>query len=274
MSAFQRGRVFEPEDGHWERILERSLKSTGRPARNKIYGSSAGLCERQTAGLILLPKGVTEERNAATQFYFSIGNAFEQVVERALKADGSWLASEMIVKLPVGEYEVSGRIDFVVQGDERPLLVELKTCGKVPEKPRPYQLAQLHTYLLVTGFPSGLLWYISRSVAGWSGTIQQRVFEVTPTEQELKVAANSIAVGAAYAAAERLPARPDRMRKYKCGFCPLIPHCWDDEKLVDVPQATPAERIALQETARDLFNELMDGREARRELFMETLAED
>lgn len=232
-SPFRTGKYLESKPGRWEALLERNLKEVGYPSRSKIYGSNAGLCERQTAGLLLLSDEHEAHLNAASQFYFSIGSTYETLVKRALEREGILLVDEMPIELDIGNTSVSGRIDFVIEdpNNHDMVLVELKSCGKLPTQPKYHHLAQLQTYLLLSGLPRGLLWYISRSVADYTGKVSQVVFEVEPTEDEFHQVALSLARGAIFAKEGAIPPIPAHMRKYKCGFCPLVPYCWDGEDI-------------------------------------------
>src|SRR5690606_14022881 len=139
--VFSVGYTRDLADNYWESILERELTSTGYPSRDRIFASSGGLCERQTAGMMLVPEHYEDHRNGAAQFYFAIGSQFEKIVERALKSSGNWLDSEFRVESYLPEIPVSGRIDFVVSDDDGVHLVELKTCGKLPSGPKDHHLA-------------------------------------------------------------------------------------------------------------------------------------
>lgn len=273
--VFRKGRPNQRARG-WTDLIEDGLASVGEPSRDKIYASNAGLCYRQTAGLLLLPDEHQVERKASTQFYFKIGSAFENVMQRAFRHEGVYLDAETQVRVNVGDYEVSGRIDFVLEDisnpDGDPVLVELKTCGKLPSVPRPYQKAQLLTYLLLTGMPKGLLWYVSRNVAKWDGTLLQRVFEVVPTQEELERTAQNLAIGSVYAKAKHLPPVPPFMRISKCGFCPLKPLCWDDVDLDLETEAGPPDSVALAEEAQQLADELLEARADNRNAFLHTFA--
>jgi len=256
MSAvFKTGRKREPspEDKKWESILEKQLKSTGKPSRDRIFASKAGLCERQTAGMIVMDNSVTDPRKASAQFYFAAGNAFEDVVSRAFKKSGLMVDRETRVELDLMEdTPISGRIDFIIKDPDDPeqlVLVELKTCGKLPSKPKPPHLAQLMTYLVLTGMPKGVVWYISRNVADYTGTLKQVAFVVEPTPEERKETALRLAIGSVYGDAGLLPDIPPHMKRYKCGFCPLIPFCWDNKEM----SGLDASKIPDNKTKRELL---------------------
>lgn len=258
--AFTVGRKKKPEL-KWESVIERNLISYGRSSRDRIFASSSGLCARQTAGLILMDDDVEEKRLASAQFYFKIGSVYEKIMERAFRKSGLFLDAETRVELDIGPIPTSGRIDFVLRDpndNDEVVLVELKSCGKLPDKPRPYQLAQLHTYMVMTGMEKGVIWYVSRSIAGWNGKLLQRAFEIEMTTAQRETIAMNIAVGAHFAKSKVLPNIPPDMKKYKCGFCPLVPLCWDKHHIgMDVGSASKKERLDLRRLAENDVSEVM-----------------
>jgi hypothetical protein len=224
-----RKRKISKVDLKWEGIIERNLKSVGKSGRDRIFASAAGLCERQTAGLMLLFDESGDKRRASTQFYFKIGNAFEDVMSKAFQKAKMEVDRETRIEAYHAELPVSGRIDFILRDPENDelVLMELKTCGKLPTQPKPAHLAQLMVYLTLTGQERGLLWYVSRTIAGWDGDLKQRVFEIEPTAIDKYNVSLKMAIGALAAKQGMLPPKPDSMKRYKCGFCTLIPHCWE-----------------------------------------------
>lgn len=258
MSAIKSGKV---DTGFsWEGLVEQNLITYPKHKREGIYASNSSLCQRQTAGLQLLSFSPTKtRRQASAQFYFKIGSAIEKVMERALKKSGKLIGSEVYVQSTIDELPVSGRIDFVVNDPEDDiLLVELKSCGKLPNSPKPYQLAQLHTYMLLTGVHKGLLWYVSRHVAGWDGGVIQRAFKVEPTQDVLEHAALQMIRGAVAGNRGVLPPIPAHMKKYKCGFCPLVPFCWDNEDVgLKFRQPKDGEVDEMNKEIDQIYNDLI-----------------
>lgn len=221
-SPFKKGRINEPKRFTWEGVLEKGLTKSA----DRLFASRAGLCYRQTAGEKLFTQ--IEERDASSEFYFGIGNAFEKTMEKAFKNQNVYVDSEVNVLSPYTELNVSGRIDFVLRHPESQelLVTELKSCGKLPTKPRPYQLAQLMVYLTLTGMPKGLMWYMSRNVAEWNGPLLTKVFEIEPTDEERHHTIRQMFIGSEYFKMRKLPHMPKHMNKSACGFCSLTNYCW------------------------------------------------
>lgn len=269
-----RKRKISKLDLKWEGIVERNLRSVGKSGRDRIFASAAGLCERQTAGLMMLFDETGDPRRASTQFYFKIGNAFEDVISRAFQKSHMEVDRETRIEAYHDDLPVSGRIDFVLQDPENEelVLMELKTCGKLPPRPKPVHLAQLMVYLTLTGTPRGLLWYISRSVAGWDGDLKQKVFEIEPTEEERYKVALKMAIGALSAKRGFLPQRPEDLKRYKCGFCALIPHCWDG-KDVGVKGKTPSakQHLTILKEADVIAKDVIENQPRLKEAFEKTM---
>jgi hypothetical protein len=237
-----------------------------------MFASSAGLCERQTAGIVQLPENLSHLQKGSSQFYFALGSTFEQVMEKAFLNAGVYVDSEPRIESYHPELNVSGRIDFVLRDpdDGELVLAELKSCGgKLPDRPRPYQLAQIKVYMALTGMPRGLLWYVSRSIAGWDGKILQRAFDVQMTRPELFKVINTMVKGQLHLNANTLPDKPFDMKKSHCGFCPLYPHCWNDDEIKFT--SNPPKKSDLADLLRDaqrITEEIIDHQPILRDEFV------
>jgi hypothetical protein len=264
---FRKGRKREKsyEDQRWERTVEDNLVSTGKPGRDRIFASQAGLCARQTAGLFFLDPDAEVERKASAQFYFAIGNEVEKVMERAFSKSDLLIDRETRIEAYHEDLPISGRIDFVlkdVYNPENIVLMELKTCGKLPARPKHAHLAQLKTYMILTGMPKGLLWYVSRTVAGWNGDLKQKVFEVTMDKTERWQLAVQIGIGAISGAKGYLPQAQESHKKYMCGFCPLIPFCWEGKDIgMKYKKSTATVEAEILRRATEIADDVLEQQE-------------
>jgi CRISPR/Cas system-associated exonuclease Cas4 (RecB family) len=233
-SGFKKGKISRKEvEGYWEGIIEQGLKTESLGSRNRVFASSVALCERQTAGLLMLPDTFKIKRQASTQFYFKVGSLYESIMAEGFQRNRVFVTDELRVEIQHPELTVSGRIDFVLKDeDEQPIIMELKSCGKLPTSPKPHHLAQLHAYMIITGQSKALLWYVSRSISDFSGVLKQKVFEVKLTEDQKRTIATRIALGCLYSDSDYIPPKPEHMKKWRCGFCPLIPMCWNGVDLI------------------------------------------
>lgn len=277
MTPFKVGRKKAPKLKSAEQILELtledSLATSSKSIRRGIYASSAGLCARQTAGVLLLDPDKETHRKASAQFYFKLGNAFESVVSRAFERAEILIDQETRISSYHTDLDISGRIDFVIRDrafSDSLSLVELKTCGKLPDKPRPAHYAQLMTYLVLTGMPRGYVLYISRNVAGWNGELIQKAFLIEPTLKERETVLLNVTLGSEYYKQRALPNKPTSMKRYKCGFCPLIPYCWEDDK-DDIIADEVEDPERLLGRALGLVGEFIDAQDVLREEFTNTV---
>lgn len=278
MTPFIKGRKRATKErfGKWEGLIENNLKTVGKGSRTRIFASASSLCPRQTAGSFFLPKGHEVERKASTQFYFKLGNAIEDVMADGFLKSGTLIDRETRIEAYHDELPVSGRIDFVLEDPETAevVLMELKSCGKLPAAPKHAHVAQLMTYLVLTGMPKGLIWYVSRNVADWTGRLSQKVFEITPTEEDRRATVLKIAIGALAAKKGLLPDIPEEMKKYRCGFCTLIPICWDGQRdiLEGCRRPTAKENLELLKEADKIAQDVMNHQAELAHFFAEEMA--
>ena len=226
---------------------------------HSYWASGSGLCFRKTAAEKLLPRS-PEARDTAQQLYFKIGSVFETVVEQRFKDKGVFLDSELRVADPI--INLSGRIDFVINFNGEILLVELKTCGKLPSAPRKGHSAQLLNYLALTGIERGIVWYISRNVADWHNPLLHSPFYHTPTEEELRRTIFNTAYGREWALQGGMPGKPDFMKKSYCGFCSMQDHCWNGEPTS--LQTSIPDPVAATENANAAVETILEERADRR----------
>ena len=222
----------------------------------------------------MIPEDYMIKRQASTQFYFKIGSVFESLLVEAFEKQGILIADELRVEAQHEDVPVSGRIDFVLMNEEgNPIIMELKSCGKLPSSPKPHHLAQIQSYMLFTGQSEGLLWYISRNVSDFSGKLKQKVFTVTMNDEQKFQIAKTIALGVLYSDSELIPPKPEHMKKYKCGFCPLIPHCWEDQNMIpDFFDPEMEDHIGFVKSADTIAEEMIEAQESYNTYFHFLLA--
>ena len=109
------------------------------------------------------PATVTVPRLLVTQV---LGKMIHEVIEEAVSGLYDCLTEPRIV-IPLGNgYALVAQPDLVcferIGEEEGWVVVEIKTIGYIKVAPRVTHLAQLKTYMLLTGSKRGLLWYIDR----------------------------------------------------------------------------------------------------------------
>jgi len=201
----------------------KSVKPTNQNGR--MYASTSGFCERQTA-LSMTFKGDTEYESA-TAGYFKIGLAVESVVIESLRNQGVLLFEQF--ETPDIGLNLGGKIDGIYRLDNDKIrLLEIKSCGALPSKPHAEHLAQINLYSAITGLPGTLL-YFSRNVANFTGEIQMRLFELND-EMTIFDSMFSTIYGKLCGDKGLMPDVPEKLTKPSdCGFCRFKNICWQGE---------------------------------------------
>lgn len=229
---FKRGRDTKVHGVYtaWENILNEGLNYQDQAKQSKMYASTSGLCTRQSVGMTQLPKDQKVERNAAFEFYVKTGSAYEKVFKKAFLNQNVYLDDEVSIQSVWEDLELSGRIDFILRNpySGKPIPMELKTCGELPDSPKRYHLAQLLTYMVLTGSKDGLIWYQSRKVADWQGRIYTRCFEIKMNEDYFDETVRVLAESAIYQKYGVFPNKSPHVLKSHCGFCVFKGTCWEN----------------------------------------------
>lgn len=198
-------------------------------ARPHLYGADAGLCARRNVLLAHNPgvaSVVTPESNA----YMSIGVALEDMLAKGLNASGRLLVQGMYIPL-MPEVKIRGKIDLVIFDHKDELaLVEVKSCGKLPQQPRPTHLAQIQTYAAVSGISRCWLTYISRNVQNeeWGTGLAIRTFAVDTSPDALRSRLATALLSREAIEREELTPIPAHFRKHtECHYCEFRDFfCW------------------------------------------------
>lgn len=203
-------------DSWYSSILEGQTGKTEK--RPYLYGSDAGFCARRNT---LLEHNVWLEPlvNSAGNAYMSIGSALENMVAEALMRKGALLVQNMRLT-PLKEAKVSGKMDFLIFDNEGELaLVECKSCGELPDSPKPGHYIQAQTYAAISGIDKVHLFYISRNIR-WNTPLQFRTFQVDTSAEALFERFRIIALSRAASDAQKLPQVPAHFRKHtECHYC-------------------------------------------------------
>lgn len=209
-----------------EDVIVSGMKSIRKANQNgRMYASTSGFCERQTA-LSMTFEGDTEYE-AASAGYFEIGLAVESVILKALRSQDVLLFSQL--ETPDIRLNLGGKIDGVYRLDNDKIrLLEVKSCGALPNKPHAEHLAQANLYTAITGLPATLL-YFSRNVANFAGEIQMRLFELDNQDDIYRSMLKTV-YGKICADKGLMPDIPEEItRPSHCGFCRFKNICWDGE---------------------------------------------
>lgn len=241
-----------------EQLFQRYKTEVIATQRNKFHGGDVAACARKAVLHTQSPtKRVAEKQTAESAFYFSIGNAAHDTVQKILKDSGILVASEVSVFSnllgPPALEPLHGYIDNVIKVGKSLALVEVKTCGNIPAGPKFWHKRQLNAYMFMTGITQGFLVYVSRNVVS-AGKLAVRVFSVTDGVRE---AATEAATAAVYHEAKLLPAK-NFLSEADCGFCSFRSFCWGESlKKSTLPEASDEMEAILDEKILALVDTLI-----------------
>ena len=200
--------------------------------RTYLWGSDGCLCPRKNLFNQEFPQG--QVFTPANIGYMAMGVALEDMLAKAYRKHGRLFAanpylvpleSELIPKI-----KLRGKIDLVISDFEDQLaLVEVKSCGPLPSKPKTNHVVQAETYGAVSGINRVYLTYISRKVSssGWGGRIDVRTFDIPITRNVIYTRFYQACMSTICMAAKKTVAvDPTFTKSRECAWCPFQEHCW------------------------------------------------
>jgi CRISPR/Cas system-associated exonuclease Cas4 (RecB family) len=234
-------------------------------SRSHLYGSDAGLCARKN---VLLEHNVwfDNEITPASAGYMAVGVALENMLAEGLRRTGRLIQQNIrIVEMP--GLKIAGKIDLAISDHEGQLaLVEVKSCGKLPEAPKPEHLAQIQMYCAVSGIHRAWLTYISRDIRLEFGSrLALQTFPVETGEEILTQRLATAALSRLASDSHRLPPMPPTFHKHsECHYCAFRDaFCWGERPglggaLPTTPMALlePIEYMELESEAIEIAKRL------------------
>lgn len=237
------------------RLVSRGLSRINRINRNgRLYASDAGLCARHAA--LAAAREEDEVQNAASVAYCTLGDTIEEIVMDALYRTGALLFKQY--KLPDTPINLGGYIDGIIYLAGKLRVLEVKSCGELPNKPKPLHQAQAYLYSAIVGLPATVL-YFSRKVATFSGELLLREFELPEDDQFRRAALYQATYGHLAFTRGILPDKPMHMvNKSVCGLCPFINVCWGTDKAGSLLPVEPGTHVELVRETNALVDDLLD----------------
>lgn len=213
------------------RHITNGLKKTERRyKRKKLYCGDASYCPRR-ATLFATTEG-TSEWNAAGRFYMDTGTTVHEIIQESLMRQGIMIEAERRVDFTIGGVPIAGKIDGIIDVEGDIKILEIKTCGALPGAPKKEHLHQALTYALLSGIYKIVIFYMSRSIAGFGGKLTCTEFEYDVTSTDLDMIAEILATSVVGATREALPPIPLHIESQRdCGFCPFTKICWGGESI-------------------------------------------
>jgi CRISPR/Cas system-associated exonuclease Cas4 (RecB family) len=232
------------------KFIMNGLKSREkRTMRNRLYCGDAAYCPRK-ATLFATTTGENTS-NAAGQFYMETGTTVHRLIQKAFERTGILVEAERRINIEYDGIALRGMVDAIVEVDGEQKVVEIKTCGELPGKPKKEHLHQALTYALVTGVHKVVIFYMSRKVASYDGHLICTEFEYDVTQAQLDMIAGILASSFVGAKSGVVPMIPDHItHQHDCGFCPFQTLCWGPEAKRFPPlKANVIKEVALAKEA-------------------------
>lgn len=199
------------------------------PLRRNKFFSDVAFCPRRAVIFRHAAPSMVSSTSVASKLYMSFGTAAHRVLQKQLGQVGILVESERYIRRE--EPALGCYIDAIVKMNGKKYVMEIKTCGKLPDEPKPEAPFQTGLYMFLTKIPRGVVVYVSRSVYDWRNSkLLIREFQVGPIYVERAI--HSLAVAQTYHEHKRLPPVPSHIgARSHCTFCPFIKLCWNHESI-------------------------------------------
>lgn len=272
-------------------LLERGKEGVIE-ARPHLYGSDAGFCARRNV-LLQHNSWLGNTINSAGRGYMAIGVAFEGLLVEALQRAGRVLATQYQPPVEaLANLHISAKLDVLaLDAQDQVALLEVKTCGELPESGKPAHTAQAQMYAALSGVRNTHLVYMSRNLRP-KAALPLRTFPVDTSDEALlrvlQIANESYLAGGGSGVDDSLSRRrgvpslppvPGYFRKHtECHYCEFRDHfCWgsrpglgDNPSNPPLREFTPEEYIRLAARAAERARGHLAGMPER---YLETLRE-
>jgi len=206
-------------------LIDNHLVQKFRPKKiGRYYPSGIGDCLRKTWFTYVNPKPHEPELLRI----FSAGNMMHDFITEVLKSKKNshveLLKSEMPLMMKQKDFTISGRIDNLVLAkiDDTKVLVEVKSCTKLPEVPKPENIMQLQFYMYATRTWDGALVYVQKD------NLQTKTFHIRCRKETAHRILSRFETLHKHLTENTLPApeaKLNKKRKWACNYCPYLEEC-------------------------------------------------
>lgn len=214
-------------------VYQKCLRET-QPARKREYlwGADAGVCPRKNLFNQEFP--IPFQYYPSTKGYMAFGVAIEDMLAEALRDHDRLIKQDIrLVELKsslMSHLRISGKMDIIaIDHEDQVCLIECKTCGQLPTKPKQNHYTQLMTYAAVSGFNNCYLTYVSRKVSssGARGKLDLISFPIEVTEDTMfKVFYHAALSQCCMDARKTVPVPSEFRKAHECAWCDFSDYCW------------------------------------------------
>lgn len=241
-------------------LVNKGLISSRRVERvGRLHARDTGLCERQGT-LSALQDGMIVD-NPQSKSFFALGNAIEDLVLTSLFVTGNLLFKNY--KIPDIGINLGGAIDGIVYLNDKIRILEIKSCGKLPDKPKPEHVAQALMYSAITGLHSTVFYFSRYVIDKWGGPVLMKQFDL---DENIELGKKALwrAIFASIAVKENLiPDKPVHLKKSDCGFCPFVSNCWNGEHITVGKPISQKDNLRISREASQILNQILDFNEVK-----------
>jgi len=211
----------------FDKLIDKYLYRDVRPRiPGRYYPSEVGQCLRKSWFAIKMPKPA--EPNVTK--VFEAGNLFHSFIVEVLRSEKNpevkLIESEMPLKYKIDDFEISGRIDDLIQieynGEK--MVVEVKSTKSLEtlHEPSESYIMQLQFYMHVTGVKKGAILYIEKN------TLKSKAFFLNYEPKAVEKIIERFKKLHKSVVGNEIPgpeAKLESRKRWMCNFCPYRQEC-------------------------------------------------
>ncbi|MCX8202596.1 MAG: PD-(D/E)XK nuclease family protein [Candidatus Micrarchaeota archaeon] len=211
----------------FDKLIDRHLhREVRQRTLGRYYPSEVGQCLRKSWFNIKMPKPVEPE---VTKVY-EAGNLFHAFIVDVLKSEKNpeikLLETELPLKYKIDDFEISGRIDDLIQLEHNgeKVLIEVKSTKSLENLKEPSEsyVMQLQFYMHVTGIKNGAILYLEKN------TLKSKAFflEYDPSMAESIIERfKKLHLSLKNNEVPEPEAKLNAKKNWMCSFCPYKQEC-------------------------------------------------
>jgi CRISPR/Cas system-associated exonuclease Cas4 (RecB family) len=211
----------------FDKLIDKYLyRDVRQRTPGRYYPSEVGQCLRKAWFGIKMPKPVEPHVSKV----FEAGNLFHSFIVEVLRSEKNpevkLIESEMPLKYNIDDFEISGRIDDLIQieynGEK--MIIEVKSTKSIEtlREPSESYIMQLQFYMHITGVKKGAILYIEKN------TLKSKSFFVNYEPKTVENLIERFKKLHRSVVQNEIPepeAKLDLKKRWMCNFCPYREEC-------------------------------------------------